>query len=396
MKRSFLTHAGLVIGSLIVTLLILEGVIRAFSEYDRDGNAEFVEVDLHPYRVPLVSLQRSLDRYNSSTSSRLMYDPELGWSPRPNVRDWVYFYNSAGIRSSPVEYAPAPAPGTLRIALFGDSYTHCDEVAIEDCWGTRLEADLRDHGVAAEVINFGVSGYGIDQAFLRWRRDGQPYSPHLVILGFNADDVSRNVNLLRAIRSRNTGIPLAKPRFILEGDELRLINVPTPPPEQMYALFSNLSEWDLVRYEYYYDPQDYEPPLWLRSRLVSFVYNYLTARKLEDHMYDLTGEPAQVTLAIIRQFDREVQAAGSRFVIVFLPQQDCLKRLAGGQPLPYADLLAAIEATAPVIHPESPLIEALASRPVEEIIESHYTPLGNRLIGQGVAAQLLASPWLTQ
>lgn len=396
MKRSTLANAGLVLAPLLLTLVVLEGVVRAFSEYDRDGNAKFVDVSLYPYRIPLVSLQRSLDRYNSSTSSRLMYDPDVGWSPRPNVHDWVYHYNSTGIRSAPAEYTLAPAPGTFRIALFGDSYTHCDEVPIEECWGTHLEARLRENGIPAEVINFGVSGYGIDQALLRWHKDGRAYAPHLVILGFNADDVSRNVNLLRAIRSRNTGIPLAKPRFIIEGEDLRLINVPTTPPEQMLELFSNLAGWDLVRYEYFYRPRDYDPPLWLRSRLVSFVFNYLTARDPDADLYALDGEPGRVTLRIIQQFSQEVQAASSQFVVLFLPQRDCLGQLSSGQPLPYADLLAAIEASHPVIHPETPLLDALVSRPLEDLIESHYTPLGNRLIAEGTAAQLLASPWLAQ
>jgi hypothetical protein len=59
--------------------------------------------------------------------------------------------------------------------------------------------------------------------------------------------------------------------------------------------------------------------------------------------------------------------------------------------LPYADLLAAIEKNHTVIHPEAPLLEALKSRPVEDLIESHYTARGNRLIADGVATYLLAN-----
>jgi hypothetical protein len=83
MKRSALLNIGLLIGSLLLTLVILEGVVRAFSEYDRDGNAGFLDVDLYPYRIPLVSLQRSLDRYNSSTSSRPTDDGTRAAGTRP-------------------------------------------------------------------------------------------------------------------------------------------------------------------------------------------------------------------------------------------------------------------------------------------------------------------------
>ena len=392
MKRDRLIGIGLLIGSLFVTLAILEGAVRLSIDYDRDGNAEFADVKLRPYRIPLVSIQESLDKYNSSTSSRLMYDPELGWTGRPNAQNWVYYYNSAGIRSAPKEYPLSPEPGVLRIALFGDSYTHCDEVPFEECWGTRLEARLNEHDLPAEVINFGFSGYGVDQAFLRWRKLGRSYSPQVVILGFNADDVSRNVNLLRPVYRKSTSIPLAKPRFIMEGDQLRLINVPTSPPDRILDLMKNVQQWDLARYEYFLNLGDYQDSIWLKSRLVSFVSSFLAERSTEDEMYLLDREPAQVTLRIIRQFAQEVQADGGQFLVVYLPQQDCLERMVEGKPLPYADLLAAIEKNHTVIHPETPLVEALKGHPVEDLIESHYTARGNQLIAEGVASHLLASP----
>jgi hypothetical protein len=396
MKRDTLIGIGLLVGSILLTFAILEGVVRVYSEDDKDGNIKFVEVKLRPYRIPLVSIQESLDKYNSSTSSRLMYDPNLGWSPRPNAQDWVYFYNSAGIRSAPSEYSVTPKPGVLRIALFGDSYTHCDEVSFEDCWGTRMEARLNKKGVPAEVINFGVSGYGIDQAFLRWREQGQTYAPDIVILGFNADDVGRNVNLLRPIFRKSTGIPLAKPRFIIEGDQLRIINVPTTPPDRVMELIQNVQQWDLVGYEYFFQLGDYEEPIWLKSRLLSFVSSFLADRRTGDELYLPGGEPAQVTLRIIEQFSMEARAAGSQFLVVFLPQHDCLEQLSQGERLPYADLLAAIEQNHTVIHPETPLLEVLKTKPVEDVIESHYTPKGNRLIGDSVADYLLASPLVTR
>ena len=275
-----------------MTFCLVEGITRQglYGEDDKDGNVKFADVKLRPYRIPFVSIQESLDKYNSSTSSRLMYDPELGWSPRPNARDWVYFYNSAGIRSAPAEYSLSPEPGALRIELFGDSYTHCDEVPIEECWGTRLEARLNKKGVPAEVINFGVSGYGVDQAFLRWRKLGRTYSPQLVILGFNADDVSRNVNLLRPIYRKSTSLPLSKPRLIVEDDQLRLINVPTTPPDQILDLMKNLQHclenpglprWDRVRYEYFFRVGDYEESIWLKNRFISFISSFLADRGTE-------------------------------------------------------------------------------------------------------------------
>ena len=63
----------------------------------------------------------------------------------------------------------------------------------------------------AEVVNLGVHGYGHDQMLLRYRAEGRRYAPDLVLLGFVADDVGRNLLAFR---------DYAKPRFLLEGGAL--------------------------------------------------------------------------------------------------------------------------------------------------------------------------------
>ena len=48
------------------------------------------------------------------------------------------------------------------MAAFGESFTYCEEVDVSDCWVAQLE-----HAWAgSEVLNFGVPGYGPDQAWL--------------------------------------------------------------------------------------------------------------------------------------------------------------------------------------------------------------------------------------
>ena len=64
--------------------------------------------------------------------------------------------------------ARVPPPGSLRIAAFGDSFTHGDEVPNEDTWQEIL---MRAHP-DVEAMNFGVGAYGLDQAFLHYQRDG--------------------------------------------------------------------------------------------------------------------------------------------------------------------------------------------------------------------------------
>ncbi len=52
----------------------------------------------------------------------------------------------------------------LCISAYGDSFTHADEVSNEEAWTNKLSLMLE-----CEVRNFGVPGYGQDQAYLRMK-----------------------------------------------------------------------------------------------------------------------------------------------------------------------------------------------------------------------------------
>lgn len=56
-------------------------------------------------------------------------------------------------------------PTRYRIAIVGDSFTFKLEVPYEKTWGHQFEIAL---GPGWQVLNFGVDGYGLDQAFLRY------------------------------------------------------------------------------------------------------------------------------------------------------------------------------------------------------------------------------------
>ena len=100
-------------------------------------------------------------------------DPDLGWTIRPSTHVaaagtyQATTSNGRGLRSLR-EYAPEAPPGVLRVAAFGDSFVHGDEVDDQANWPAVLERSRPD----LEVLNFGASGYGPDQALLRWERDG--------------------------------------------------------------------------------------------------------------------------------------------------------------------------------------------------------------------------------
>jgi hypothetical protein len=373
--------------SLLFSFAILEVVIRHSGTYDENGDFLFADRTLKPYHLPVTTTKKLVDEYLSSPSSRLMYDPNLGWTPRPNSqsRNGLYHYNSVGIRSAPCEYSTVAQPDVLRIALFGDSYTHGDDVPFENSWGYYLENKLKENGIQAEVINFGVSGYGIDQAFLRWQVLGRQFSPDIVILGLDAENINRNVNLIRAIYKSKTGLPFSKPRFVLNGERLRVINIPALSPENVVHVMRNIEAWDLVEHEYFFDPKDYQDSLWLKSKLVAFVLSLGSKPGPNRHLYALDEEPAQVTLKIIQQFKQDVEADGRRFLVVHLPRRSNIATLLAGDTLAYAELLAEIAKTNTVIHPEHRLLEEAESSSLEALFKGHYSARGNQVIADVIA-----------
>src|SRR6185436_13401342 len=91
-----------------------------------------------------------------------------------------------------------PESGSEYASSYGDSFTFGDEVSDEAAWPHVLSQKL-----GARVANFGVSGYGTDQAFLRFRQNTHDRS-RVVILGIYPDDLKRNVNQQRYFLTPNS------------------------------------------------------------------------------------------------------------------------------------------------------------------------------------------------
>lgn len=237
------TRLFLIVASIFLTALVGEIALRVLSHTDSDSNVYVADRRIRPFQFPITSLKEKLEHYTTQKTSYTQYDPDLGWAVRPNSQsaNGLYYSNSAGIRTSSTrqETSPNPMPGILRIAIFGDSFTHGDDVSYEESWGAVIEKTMNENGRQVEVINLGGQGYAIDQAFLRWRKHGKRLQPHLVIFGFQNSNVKRTMNLIRMLYSPGTGIIFTKPRFVLKNDALHLLNVPTVQPESLIPIFKN-------------------------------------------------------------------------------------------------------------------------------------------------------------
>ena len=75
----------------------------------------------------------------AAASTYVVHDPDLGWTIKPNAVKGIYRANSAGIRGGR-DYTPTPPAGTVRIAAFGDSFTHASDVPNGFTWEERLRS----------------------------------------------------------------------------------------------------------------------------------------------------------------------------------------------------------------------------------------------------------------
>ena len=341
MLRRVLFRAALVLLALFCTLLLLEVILRLGGEETADGQFMYARLPLQPYALPITRFSEQVAEYQEHLDQvTLIYDALLGWKFRPNStrQKGEFTINNAGLRSTR-EYDRQPPADTIRIALFGDSFTAGDDSTDAAAWSQLLEMNLNAAGIRSEVLNFGVSAYGMDQAYLRWRNQGVEYAPDIVVFGLQAENLDRNVNVFRQLL-HPLGPPFSKPRFVLMDDALQLVNSPTIPPEQLIEIFKSFDSHPLAVHEAYYRSRDYVQQWWAGSKLASFI-NEVISRQAEDEQvkYGAESERGRLGRAIVDAFAADVREKGKSFIIVFLPHQEHLTRLYHGAPIPYNALL---------------------------------------------------------
>ena len=269
------------------------------------------------------------------SSGLLALDPLLGWRYRAGYRDPLNTMNSQGLRS-PREYARRAPPGVLRAAAFGDSFVYGNEVSDSAAWPAQLERLFPQ----IEVLNYGVGGYGADQAYLRFCAEGSALSPRIVIIGFVADDLGRLTNVYRRFVSTKE-LPLVKPRFELDHrDNLALVPNALPQPSD-YARYLEAPHEiiELGTHDGWYHGAIYRNPLYDYSATVRLLTNlwlrsanrYLRRDRLfRGGEFNPSSTAFRIQLAVFQKFAAAARAAGSSPIIVFFPdKQSLIKRGAG-------------------------------------------------------------------
>ncbi len=115
-------------------------------------------------------------------------NPVLYYEPKPNFQKGAVHINSHGFRDR--EYTLEKPAGTTRIVVLGDSVIWGHGIVIEDTFAKQLEALLAQHFEGHfEVLNFGVSGYSLQQEIELFFERARRFDPDVVILGTSVNDL---------------------------------------------------------------------------------------------------------------------------------------------------------------------------------------------------------------
>jgi len=202
-KKQLKIRAAAVLIIIALSFLIGEALVRIFDPqilYDRHNPA-------HP-----------------TYPKEVEYDQDLGWSTVKDYKVQPHTYqgrnpiitithNSEGYRMD----HEVDANKNI-VVMTGDSLTYGFWVDDKKVVSSQLNKML---GGRWEVINLGAGGYGTDQAFLRFIRDGQQYKPKVVVHTLFNNDFSNIISRYQ--------YNVFKPIFsVNKGGNLELGNVPVP------------------------------------------------------------------------------------------------------------------------------------------------------------------------
>jgi hypothetical protein len=217
--------------------------------------------------------------------------------------------------------APRPQSSELSPSCgsaFGDSMTHGDEVTDDEAWLHRLSERL-----GCNVQNFGIGGYGLDQAALRYELASPP--GNFVIVGLFIEmlrrDLAASWTFYQGPAQNNLpAYSVTKPMFVMANEKLELVARPTQPVSRQAIVQHHRQDFFLNS-------------LWTQ---LSFPYSYAAGRAIyrryvdENYLNNISsnqfwqpGHPSHaVALAekILVRISNQSKQRKQRLVVVMIPQ----------------------------------------------------------------------------
>jgi hypothetical protein len=308
--------------------------------------------------------------------THVRYDAELGWVNIPDLlvpdmygRGVFLRTNVQGFRNDRPFPKAVPA-GRIRVICSGDSFTLGYGVSNDDAWCNQLpRLDAR-----FETVNMGQGGYGIDQAWLWYRREGTQLDHDLHLFAFIGDDFNR--------MRRGQFLGYAKPFLALENETVVVRNVPVPRQSMLAFRF-----WSAI-------PALNELRSAQLTRQLLGISQQPPSRVPDDLPRESVPRVAEAVFASLQDLH---QQRSSTLVLVYLPGQEEYGSAALGEwrafardaaarhGIPFIDLVPELDR---VSRSE---LSAYFFQPGElpyPDSEGHYTPLGNALMARALVAAL--------
>lgn len=151
-------------------------------------------------------------------SDYLVPDARIGFKPMTDKRTTQrkegfssVTFNSYGMQND--EITLAKPPGTLRVAVFGDSYVEALQVPRPDNYcsltAQTLSKKLRR---PVQVLNFGVANYSVAQDFLRYQDLARKFAPDIVVLVYRVGETEK------VLPNSTQGLAFVRPVYFPDKD----------------------------------------------------------------------------------------------------------------------------------------------------------------------------------
>jgi hypothetical protein len=335
---------------------------------------------------------------SDESSSLMMFDANLGWDYPAGVvyRDIdgiTYSHGPRGERVTRTSY------GTSLVSTYGDSFTYGTDVKDGETWETFLGENL-----GTNVLNYGVAGYGTDQAYLKYKGNRGEHA-RVVMLCIWPENINRVVNIYRPFLYHKERLGLTKPRFVRRGNRFQLIRNPLTSASDVKKLDEPAFLGRIARQDYWFELDRRMPAIsfpytlsvirWRKPIFKQFVLSlsrFLPIRCDVKYPYNLFDEPGPfaVMCHVVDLFVKTARERGSIPIVVILPHKDQVRELldyhAGradrlvrymnGKGYAYIDVLTRIAEMKP----------SLAQ--LDRWFQGHSTAEGNRVIAEILGHEL--------
>jgi len=371
MIRRKLFKFSATIASLVIACVMLEIGSYVIVQYlSRSGTTKVLF-----YQPPSLSVEE----YGDYLRRR---DPELGWPALDDIGGDRY--DRSGSRHVP----SFPEPGEECISVYGDSFTYASDVSHDDAWANILAENL-----GCRIGNFGVGGYGTDQALLRLKSNKSDRAP-VTVLGLYPTDVMRNLthNAYFLQRGYPTGF---KPRYIIGAKGLELLPMPQVAAGDLTDFLESPEKWldnDVFLPGTKFGPSRVQFPYTLA--LVKTVFHLRVINRILGRPSWVTyiehGHPSgglDVLMGIVDEYQKECQQRGKRcFVLLFPTPQSYEFQLEHGESSLQTVIDGLVERNMPYLNLAARLSKRMEGQSYCDLIgkpdscNGHFNADGNRVV----------------